>query len=244
MQRVTKNARGGGSKNDLAAAMKLVIAIVFSLTVAILNATERPPLQPQDLAVTETASAQTVNKDAPKQDEAKPAEQAAAPAKPAFDANNPATWPKCAEDEIVRADNGQCAKKPAPQPAAAGVAAVTNTGGDKNARVPYGVHDIGGYGSCAAEIAKYDWGQATALAVARAESQHRPGVINNNPGTGDYSVGCFQVNIYGANARNRPSQAQLIDAAVNVRWAYNNYVANGHSFIGQWGVCRSKVSCY
>lgn len=110
--------------------------------------------------------------------------------------------------------------------------------------VPYGVHDIGGYGDCAAEIAKYDWGQSTALAVMAAESQHRPGVINNTPSTGDYSIGCFQVNIAGANARTRPPQEQLIDAAINVRWAYNNYKANGSSFIGQWGVCRSKVQCY
>lgn len=112
-----------------------------------------------------------------------------------------------------------------------------------NGRVPVGVHDIGGVGDCAAEIAKYNWNQNVALAVARAESGLRPGVINNNPGTRDYSIGCFQVNIYGANARNRPSQEQLINAAVNVQWAYNNYLSNGGSFVGQWGVCR-KISCY
>lgn len=110
--------------------------------------------------------------------------------------------------------------------------------------VPLGVHDIGGYGDCAAEIAKYDWGQSVALAVSEAESHFRPGVINNNPGTGDYSVGCFQVNIAGGNARTRPPQEQLIDAAVNVRWAYNNYKANGSSFKGQWGVCLRNVQCY
>lgn len=30
------------------------------------------------------------------------------PTAPAFDANNPATWPKCQAGQIVRADNGQC----------------------------------------------------------------------------------------------------------------------------------------
>jgi hypothetical protein len=112
-----------------------------------------------------------------------------------------------------------------------------------NDRVPIGVHDIGGSGNCATEIAKYDWGQATALAVSMAESDQRPGVVNNNPSTRDYSIGCFQVNIYGANAANRPPQSELIKADVNVRWAYNNYVANGRSFLGQWGVCR-KIACY
>lgn len=234
MQRVTKNARGGGRHNDLAPIMKLVIAIVFSFTVALLNATERPPLQPQDLAVTETAAAQTVNKDAPKQD-AKPAEpaQPAPTGPPAFDPNNPATWPKCAEGEIVRADNGQCAAapKPAPQAAPTGNIGMANSAS-------------GGSGSCEAEIAKYNWGQSTAVAVARAESGLNPGALNNNPSTGDYSVGCFQINLYGGNARTRPSEAALKNAAVNVEFAYKIYAGNGHSFIGQWGVCSYKVNCY
>lgn len=99
-------------------------------------------------------------------------------------------------------------------------------------------------GSCQAEIAKYGWRQDVALAVARAESGLRPTALNNNPATKDYSVGCFQINIYGANARTRPSEAALKNPATNVAWAWKIYVANGNSFIGQWGVCRSKVSCY
>lgn len=101
-----------------------------------------------------------------------------------------------------------------------------------------------GSGSCQAEIAKYDWNQSVATAVMLAESGGRTWIVNDDPSTGDYSVGCFQVNLYGENALNRPSEAQLKIASVNVKWAYNNYVANGHSFIGQWGVCRSKVACY
>lgn len=101
-----------------------------------------------------------------------------------------------------------------------------------------------GSGDCAAEIAKYDWSQTVAMQVMLAESGGSPSTVNNNPATGDYSIGCFQVNIYGANARYRPSEAELKNAAINVEWAYNNYVRNGRSFIGQWGVCRSAVACY
>lgn len=99
-------------------------------------------------------------------------------------------------------------------------------------------------GSCADEIAKYNWSHNVALAVARAESGLDTSAVNNNPATGDYSVGCFQVNIYGRNALSRPSEPQLKDAATNVAWAHKIYTGNGNSFIGQWGVCRSKVSCY
>lgn len=225
--RVNKKARGSGGNNGLAETMKLVIAIVFTLTVALLNVTAKPQPQPVDVHLSETASALAPAEEQPKQPEP---EKPAAPEVKPFDANDPSTWPKCAEGEIVRADNGQCAKAATP-PAAAAVA-------------PSGAVSGIGVGDCAAEIAKYNWNVSVATAVARAESGLNPGALNNNPSTGDYSVGCFQVNLYGANARNRPSEAQLKNAAVNVQWAYNNYVANGHSFLGQWGVCRSKVACY
>lgn len=99
-------------------------------------------------------------------------------------------------------------------------------------------------GTCASEIAKYDWSQTVALAVATAESGLDPGTVNYNPSTYDYSVGCFQINLWGANAYSRPSEAELKDPSINVAWAYKIYAANGHSFIGQWGVCRTKVNCY
>lgn len=98
--------------------------------------------------------------------------------------------------------------------------------------------------TCQSEIAKYDWSQPVALAVSTAESGLDPGAINNNPATGDYSVGCFQVNIYGALATTRPSEQELKDPVVNVAWAYKIYSGNGKSFIGQWGVCRRGVACY
>mgnify|MGYP000888773531 CR=1 FL=1 len=108
---------------------------------------------------------------------------------------------------------------------------------------PVGITDRGGNGSCAAEIAKYPWNQSLATAVSTAESGMNPGIVNHNPSTQDYSVGCFQVNLWGDLAKSRPSEEQLRDAAVNVKWAYDNYIRNGHSFKGQWGVCGVKVDC-
>lgn len=94
-------------------------------------------------------------------------------------------------------------------------------------------------GSCEAEIAKYDWPQNLARAVMLAESSGNPTIVNNNPATRDYSVGCFQINLYGANARTRPSEAWLKNAANNVSYAYGIYKANGSSFAGQWGAYNS-----
>lgn len=158
----------------------------------------------------------------------------AQPEKPKFDPKDAGTWPKCDDGYIVRADNGECMKrstpvKPvAPKPAPATPTRVASTGS----------------GDCAAEIRKYNWNQTVAYNVMFAESGGRAGVVNNSPRTRDYSVGCFQINLYGANARNRPSEAWLKNAANNVSYAHQIYVANGHSFVGQWGVCRSMVSCY
>lgn len=232
------NARGGGSKNGLAQIMKLVIAVVFTLTFALLNITEPQPHSAELKTDTANAIAAKGN-EKPKQatTDSKPAKGNAAAAKetkPAFDANNPATWPKCAAGEIVRADNGQCSKAATPAP--------TQAAAPQGA--PMATQFVGGSGDCAAEIAKYDWNVAVATAVARAESGLNAGALNDNPATGDYSVGCFQVNLYGANARTRPSEAALKNAATNVAWAYNNYKENGSSFIGQWGVCNGKVACY
>jgi hypothetical protein len=221
-------ARGGDHKHDLAEIMKLVIALVFTATVALLNVTAQPQPQPVDVHLSEKASAQAQPEPKPE-----PVKETPAPTVKPFDAADPSTWPKCADGEIVRADNGKCAKPatPAAAPSTARVA-------------PSGAVSGTGVGDCAAEIAKYNWNINVATAVARAESGLNPGALNNNPSTGDYSVGCFQINLYGANARTRPSEAALKNAATNVEFAYRIYTGNGSSFIGQWGVCRSKVSCY
>lgn len=101
-------------------------------------------------------------------------------------------------------------------------------------------HALSG-GSCEAEIAKYDWPQGLARAVMLAESSGDPNNLNDDASTGDYSVGCFQVNIRGANARTRPSEAELKNAEINVRWSYNHYVALGRTFgtSGGWGAYTS-----
>ncbi len=143
-----------------------------------------------------------------------------------FDPANEATWPSCAADEFVRADNGQCAKKPSNQPS---VAQVASTGGT-------------GSGDCASEIARYNWPQGAAHRVMMQESGNNPGILNDNPATGDYSVGCFQINLYGRNALNRPSEATLKIASENVAYAYKLWSGTS-SFWGNWpNTCR-KVGC-
>lgn len=96
-------------------------------------------------------------------------------------------------------------------------------------------------GDCAAEISKYDWPVTTATGVMMGESGGNPGRLNDNPSTGDYSVGCFQINIYGANARTRPSEAWLKNATNNVSYAHGMYVAQGRTFCttgGWYNTCK------
>lgn len=93
-------------------------------------------------------------------------------------------------------------------------------------------------------LSQYDWNVSVAMAIMKAESSCNSQVVNRNQNTRDYSVGLFQINLYGANARTRPSETELKDPATNIAWAYRIYQGNGKSFIGQWGVCRAKVSCY
>ena len=83
---------------------------------------------------------------------------------------------------------------------------------------------------CATELAKYDWPRADAYKIMFKESSNNPQILNNNPATGDYSVGCFQVNLRGALAAGRPSEQELKDPVINVRWAYRHYVSEGRSF--------------
>lgn len=198
--RVAKNARGGGSINGLADIMKLVIAVVFTLTFALLNITEPQPhilnVQPEVAHATEAKG----NIENAKESTETPA------------ATTVSETPK---ESVAVVKESIPVAQPVAQPA-----------------------------TCQSEIAKYDWVQSTALAISFAESGYDPNTLNDNPATLDYSIGCFQINIYGANARTRPSEAELKDPVVNVAFAYKLYASNGHSFIGQWGVCRAKVQCY
>lgn len=91
-----------------------------------------------------------------------------------------------------------------------------------------------GNGSCKAEIRKYDWDIDWAMSVMRKESSGNPGAYNFSHATRDRSVGCFQINLYGANANNRPSKQWLLNPANNVQLAYEWYVRDGRTFCGQW----------
>lgn len=87
--------------------------------------------------------------------------------------------------------------------------------------------------TCEAEILKYDWDTRIARAVMLAESGGNPNAVNNNPRTRDYSVGCFQVNLYGNLRKNRPSEAELKNPEINVRWSYNLWKSTG--WARSWG---------
>lgn len=95
--------------------------------------------------------------------------------------------------------------------------------------------------TCAGEVQKYDWNKQVAHAVMMAESSGIEWKVNDDPSTGDYSVGCFQVNLYGTNALSRPSEAELKNPELNVQWAYNHYQAIGQTFgtSGGWGAYTS-----
>lgn len=97
--------------------------------------------------------------------------------------------------------------------------------------------------TCASELQKYDWNQTVAYNVMLEESGGDHMVVNDNPDTGDYSIGCFQINLYGDNALTRPSETWLKVPANNVAYAYKLYQASGWN---PWGAttCRYKVDCY
>ena len=87
--------------------------------------------------------------------------------------------------------------------------------------------DIPVYYSPRALIANYDWNQETAYKIMMCESSASTTIVNNNPLTGDYSVGLFQINIYQGLAKSRPSEEELKKAEVNVAYAYKLYSSGG-----------------
>jgi len=90
-------------------------------------------------------------------------------------------------------------------------------------------------------VAQYDWNVDIAMAIMNAESECSTTVVNDNPATKDYSIGLFQINLFGNNAKSRPSEEALKDPATNIAFAYKLYKSSG--FQSQWGVCRKKVNC-
>lgn len=96
-------------------------------------------------------------------------------------------------------------------------------------------------GDCNSELGKYDWPQDQAYKVMMKESGNDPRIINNNPNTGDYSVGCFQINLIGGMRATRPSEESLKVAENNVRYAYQMYSAQGRTFCkvsGWFNTCK------
>lgn len=96
-------------------------------------------------------------------------------------------------------------------------------------------------GDCKAELGKYDWPQDMAYNVMLIESRNNPQAINDNPSTGDYSVGCFQINIIGEMRNTRPPEAWLLNPVNNVSYAYQMYVQQGRTFCktsGWYNTCK------
>lgn len=157
---------------------------------------------------------------------------ASEPEKPEFDPQDEATWPTCKDNEIVRADNGKCAKRATPKK----VETVSQPTRSEPEPAPRG--------SCEAEIQKYDWNKTVAVNVSRAESGLRSSARGDTTLTyhsngvryGD-SWGCFQIR----HLPGRPSPSQLTNAEFNVKYAYDMYKGQGWS---PWSVCRHTVSCY
>ena len=66
-----------------------------------------------------------------------------------------------------------------------------------------------------------------ALRIAICESGLNPNALNDNPRTSDYSVGLFQINLYGELAKSRPSEEWLRVPENNVAYAYEMYQRSG-----------------
>lgn len=76
-------------------------------------------------------------------------------------------------------------------------------------------------------IRQYDWNDDIAIKIMMAESGCNANALNNNPRTGDYSVGLMQINIIGNLSKERPSEAYLRDPRNNIAYAYKLYTVSG-----------------
>lgn len=84
-------------------------------------------------------------------------------------------------------------------------------------------HDFTSKEGIVAYIHTKDWNDELAVKIFNCESGLNPKALNDNPRTGDFSVGIAQINLYGNLAKDRPSKEQLQDAKFNIDYAYTLY---------------------
>lgn len=112
--------------------------------------------------------------------------------------------------------------------------------------------------TCDSEINRYGWRMETARAVMLKESGNNHNIENTDRSTGDYSIGCFQINLLGDNnmlakyrdakqlgyvgAYDRDSLKEwLKNPANNVAIAHKMYTNQGGTFCkssGWLNTCR------
>lgn len=71
------------------------------------------------------------------------------------------------------------------------------------------------------------WDVNTAIAVCKCESGGNASAKNTSGR--DYSIGLFQINLYGYLAYTRPSEGWLLNPHNNVEWAYKMWKEQGWS---------------
>ena len=85
----------------------------------------------------------------------------------------------------------------------------------------------------------YDWDVNTAHAIMMCESHGgKPWIVNSRPP--DYSIGLFQINLYGNLKYSRPSEAWLKVPSNNIDYAYMMYKAS----IARHGYGWQPWGCY
>lgn len=111
---------------------------------------------------------------------------------------------------------------------------------------------------CSDYIQNYNWNKDVAYNVMMVESGNNARNLNDNPNTGDYSVGCFQINLLGVNQQAKYNLAVQLgytgpnDKEALTEWLWhpgNNTAVAYQMWQGQgwapWSnlTCK-KVACY
>jgi len=92
--------------------------------------------------------------------------------------------------------------------------------------------------SIATLVNQYDWDTDKALKILFCESGGNPEAINLKHETRDYSIGLFQINLYGSLANERPSKEWLLVPENNIEYAYSIYERAG-GFENDWVKCSN-----